>query len=261
MDFSRDELVRYSRQMIIPEFGEEGQRKLKQAKVLIAGAGGLGSPASYYLAAAGVGTLKIIDKDRVDLSNLNRQILHWTSDLDEWKSASGSRKLKNLNPHCSIEAVQAEITEENCAALAAGCSVIVDAMDNMGTRRLLNAASVKLGIPYIYGGVRQLDGMVTTFIPGRTPCLECVFPHRGQTQDAAQTPFPILGPVPGVIACIQAIEAIKLIAGIGELLNGRLLCFGGYEMSFREFKIAKDPECRVCGSRPPEGAVQAKSKS
>jgi molybdopterin/thiamine biosynthesis adenylyltransferase len=245
MVFSQEELQRYSRQMMIPEIGEEGQAKIKSAKVFVAGIGGLGSLSSYYLAAAGIGHLKIADKDKVDTSNLNRQIIHWTNNIGEWKSESGSQKLKNLNPHCSIEAVQIEIDETNCMDLIADCSIIVDAMDNMKTRRILNGASVKKRIPYIYGGVYQLDGMVSTFLPGQTPCLECVFPDdRPETSSA---PPGILGPVPGVIACIQVIEAIKIIVGIKGLLAGRLLSFCGFDMVFREFKIKKNPQCRVCG--------------
>jgi len=249
MELTREELLRYNRHIQIPEIGEEGQRKLKQAKVIVTGIGGLGSISSYYLAAAGVGCLKIVDKDRVDSSNLNRQIIHWTSDIGEWKTVSGSRKLSSLNPHILIEAVQAEITEGNCAALVGDCSVIVDAMDNMGTRRILNAVAVKKGIPYVYGGVHQLDGMAATFIAQESPCLECVFPEDREAAPAAPPP-PILGPVPGLIACIQSIETIKIILGMEGLLTGRLLCFCGYDMTFREFKISKDPDCPVCGRCP-----------
>ncbi len=244
MSFTQEELLRYSRQMMIPEIGEAGQKKIKEAKVFIAGIGGLGSISSYYLAAAGIGRLKIVDKDKVDYSNLNRQIIHWTNDIGEWKSNSAVRKLTSLNPNCSIEAVHAEVTEHNCAELIADCAVIVDAMDNMKGRRILNSASVLNNIPYIYGGVHQLDGLVSTFIPGRTPCLECVFP--GDHAESPQPPPAILGPVPGVISCIQAIEAIKIILGLGDLLTDRLLCFCGSDMTFREFKIVKDPDCPVC---------------
>jgi adenylyltransferase/sulfurtransferase len=249
MDLSGEEKLRYNRQLIIPEIGEEGQKKIKQAKVFIAGIGGLGSISSYYLAAAGIGHLKIVDRDKVDLSNLNRQIIHWTEDIGELKSESGLRKLKRLNPNSAIEAIHAEISEENCADLIGDCSVVVDAMDNMKTRRILNASAVRKGIPYIYGGVHQLDGMASTFIPGQTPCLECVFPSLGSQSDGP--PPGILGPVPGLIACIQAIETIKLIAGLGGLLTGRLLFFSGYDMTFREFKIPRDPSCSVCSGVGP----------
>ncbi len=247
MELKREEALRYSRQIMIPEIGEEGQHKLKQAQVFVAGIGGLGSISCYYLTAAGIGRLKIVDRDTVDYSNLNRQIIHWTKDIGEWKSTSGSRKLQNLNPHCSIEAIQVEITEENCTELVGECSIIVDAMDNMKTRRILNAVSVAKGIPYVYGGVHQLDGMATTFVPGETPCLECVFPEN--QSESNPTPPGILGPVPGLIACIQSIETIKIILGLQGLLKGRLLCFCGYDMTFREFKISRNPECPVCGEK------------
>jgi len=244
MEFTKEELSRYNRQMIIPGFGVEGQQKLKNAKVFIAGIGGLGSISSYYLAAAGVGYLKIVDKDSVDYSNLNRQVIHWTSNIGEYKSDSAYAKLKDFNPECAIEAVREEIREDNCESLIGDCSVIVDAMDNMPARKILNAVSVKKKIPYIYGGVHQLDGMASTFLPGETPCLECVFPDTGTMPSS--TPPPILGPVPGVVASIQSIETVKIILGFETPLTGRLLCFCGADMTFREFKIKKDPDCPVC---------------
>ncbi len=252
MELSKEELLRYNRQIIIPNIGEEGQQKLKKAKVFVAGIGGLGSISSYYLTAAGIGCVKIVDKDKVDCSNLNRQIIHWTEDIGEWKSSSGLQKLKHLNPNCAVEAIQAEITEHNCADLIGDCSIIVDAMDNMKTRRILNVASVRQGIPYIYGGVHQFDGMATTFIPGKTPCLECVFPDDRRVSDG--TPPGILGPVPGVIACIQVLEVVKILLGLGGLLTGRLLSFSGCDLTFREFKIGRDPECRVCGRKLEEAS-------
>jgi adenylyltransferase/sulfurtransferase len=245
MELTKEEQLRYSRQIMIPEIGEEGQKKIKAAKVFVGGIGGLGSISSYYLAAAGVGHLKIVDKDRVELTNLNRQIIHWTGDIGEPKAESGGRKLRSLNPNCSIEAVQAEITEDSASGLIGDCALIVDAMDNMRGRRILNAASIRLGIPYIYAGVHHLDGMVTTFIPGRTPCLDCVFP--ASDKETSSPPPGVLGPAPGLIACIQVIEAVKIILGMPGLLAGRLLSFSGYDITFREFKILKDPKCPVCG--------------
>ena len=244
MELTHEELLRYSRQTMIPEIGEEGQQKLKRAKVLVAGVGGLGSISSYYLAAAGIGHLTIVDKDIVECSNLNRQIIHWTEDIGEAKTQSAIRKLQKLNPNCSIRAIQAEITEDNCRELIGDCSIIVDAMDNMKTRRILNAASIKNNIPYIYGGVHHLDGLVSVFIPQKTPCLECVFPFDAAESDSA--PSGILGPVAGVISCIQSIETVKLILDFKDLLTGRLLCFCGYDMSFQEFKIEKKPQCPAC---------------
>jgi molybdopterin/thiamine biosynthesis adenylyltransferase len=177
---------------------------------------------------------------------LNRQIIHWTGNIGQWKTDSGIQKLQNLNPHCTIHAIQAEITEANCQSLIGDSSIIVDAMDNMNARRILNAASIKNGIPYVYGGVHQLDGMATVFIPGKTACLECVFPYN--ERESVQSPPGILGPVPGVIACIQSIETIKLILDFDDVLTGRLLCFCGYDMTFREFKINRNPQCPVCSN-------------
>jgi molybdopterin/thiamine biosynthesis adenylyltransferase len=247
MEFTREELLRYNRQIIIPEIGEDGQRKIRDASVFVAGIGGLGSISSYYLTAAGIGHLRIVDRDKVDYGNLNRQIIHWTSDIGEWKPVSAHKKLENLNPNCSIEAIREEITQDNFLTLIGDCSVIVDATDNMETRRLLNIASVKKRIPYIYGGVYEFDGMATTFIPGKTPCLECVFPFSASDSSAA--PPGILGPVPGVISCIQAIEVVKIILDLPGLLSGRLLCFSGSDMTFREFKIDINPDCSVCGKK------------
>jgi len=245
MELTQEELLRYKRQILIPGIGEAGQKKLREAKVFVAGIGGLGSISSYYLTAAGIGHLKIVDRDEVEYSNLNRQIIHWTDNIGEPKTQSGLRKLKSLNPHCDIEAIQEEITGENCEQLIGDCSIIVDAMDNMKTRRILNAASLAKRIPYIFGGVYQLDGMASTFIPGQTPCLECVFPYN--PSEGSSPPPGILGPAPGMIACIQVIEAVKLIVGLEGLLTGRLLSFCGNDMTFREFKIKRDPKCPVCG--------------
>ncbi len=244
MELSQEERTRYTRQIMIPEIGEEGQKKLKQARVFVAGVGGLGSISSYYLTAAGIGHLTIVDRDKVEGSNLNRQIIHWTGNIGDWKTDSGALKLRSLNPYCSIQAIQAEITEDNCESLVGDCAVIVDAMDNMKTRRILNRVSVRKGIPYIYGGVHQLDGMATVCIPGKSPCLECVFP--APEHEAPSAPQGILGATPGVIACIQSMETIKYILGFGELLTGRLLTFCGNDMTFREFKINRNPECPVC---------------
>ena len=193
-----------------------------------------------------MGHLKIVDKDKVDYSNLNRQIIHWVGDIGDFKSDSAFRKLSEFNPVSTIEAVQEEITEENCESLVGDCSVIVDAMDNMPTRKILNAVSVKKSIPYIYGGVHQLDGMVTAFLPGKTPCLECVFPDTGAA--SGTTPPSILGPVPGVVASLQSIETVKILLDFETPLFGRLLCFCGTDMTFREFKIKRDPECPVCSN-------------
>ncbi len=239
---SNDELTRYARQVIMPAIGEEGQEKIKRAKIFIAGLGGLGSISSYYLAAAGIGCLKIVDRDDVDLSNLNRQILHTTQDIGLPKTSSAEMKLRSLNPHVRIEAVQQEITAENIAGIVGDCSIIVDATDNMGTRKALSIASVKMKIPFIYGGVDGFNGMVTTFVPGETPCFHCIFPYEAKKRGT----IGVVGPAPGVVASIQAMEALKIILGIKGLLTGRLLYFSGVEMTFREIKLEKNPECGIC---------------
>jgi len=175
--FSAEEMERYSRQMMIPSVGREGQERLRAAKVCIAGAGGLGSVSAYYLAAAGVGRIRIVDRDRVELSNLNRQILHFTGDLCEPNVLSALDKLERLNPYCRVEAVETDINEGNVFELIGGCQVVIDALDNIRTRRALNLASVRSRIPLIYGGVEAFSGMASTFVSGETPCFECLFSH------------------------------------------------------------------------------------
>lgn len=239
---SSDEMLRYARQIIMPSIGEEGQEKIKRAKVFIAGLGGLGSISSYYLAAAGVGCLKIVDRDSVDVSNLNRQILHATQDVDTPKTSSAEAKLRSLNPYVRIEAIQQEINAENITDIVSDCSIIVDATDNMETRKALNIASVKMKIPFIYGGVDGFNGMATTFIPGETPCFQCIFPYETKKRGAPG----VIGPAPGVVASLQAMEALKLILGMKGLLAGRLLYFSGVEMTFREIRIERNPDCEIC---------------
>lgn len=239
---SKDELLRYARQIIIPAVGEEGQEKIKRAKVFIAGIGGLGSISSYYLAAAGIGSLKIADRDNVDTANLNRQIIHWTQDIGSPKTSSAEMKLRSLNPHTHIEAIQQEISAENVIDIVGDCSIIVDATDNIETRNALNIASVKMKIPFIYGGVDGFNGMVTTFIPGETPCFRCIFPYETKKGEI----IGVIGPAPCVVAALQAMEALKIILGMKGLLAGRLLYFSGVEMSFREIRIEKNPDCEIC---------------
>ncbi len=239
---TRDELARYARQIIMPSIGEEGQEKIKRAKVFIAGLGGLGSISSYYLAAAGVGCLKIADRDSVDVSNLNRQILHATQDVGAPKTSSAEAKLRSLNTYVRIEAIQQEINAANIMDIVSDCSIIVDATDNMETRKALNIASVKMKIPFIYGGVDGFSGMATTFIPGETPCFQCIFPYETKKRSAAG----VIGPAPGVVASLQAMEALKLILGMKGLLAGRLLYFSGVEMTFREIRIERNPDCEIC---------------
>ena len=237
-----DELKRYDRQIMIPGIGEKGQEKLKRARVVIAGGGGLGSPASIYLAAAGVGTIRIIDHDRVELSNLNRQVLHWDEDIGREKVNSAVEKLKRLNKGVEIEAVEETITEANISELVAGFDLIVDAMDNLPTRYLLNKAAIENNIPFFHGAVYGLEGRAMTIIPGRTACLGCVY--RGPIPEEK---FPVIGVTPAIIGCIQATEVIKYVTGIGKLLANRLLVYDGLNMKFTEMVVKKDPNCEHCG--------------
>ena len=241
---TREEMERYERQIMLYGFGEEGQAKLKRAKVFVAGAGGLGSPVSIYLAAAGVGTIRIVDHDKVELSNLNRQVLHWDENIGMEKADSAVAKLKKINPGVKIEAIAETITEANISQLVAGFDLIVDAMDNLPARYLLNKTALEKGIPFFHGAVYGFEGRVMTIIPGKTACLNCVY--RGAT--IPREKFPVIGVTPAVIGCIQATEVIKYIVGLGELLTNRLLTYDALEMTFVELKVNKDPNCEHCGN-------------
>jgi len=237
-----DELERYNRQLMIDEFGQEGQEKLKRARVFIAGAGGLSAPVSTYLVAAGIGMIRIVDHDKVEPSNLNRQVLHGEADIGRSKVDSATRKLKQLNQGVTIEAVEEIITETNVSRLVTGFDLIVDAMDNLETRYLLNKAALDQNIPFFHGAICGFEGRVMTIIPGETACLRCIY--RGVTATGI---FPVVGVTPAVIGCIQATEVIKYIVNIGKLLTNRLLVYDGLNMEFREFKVKKDPNCEHCG--------------
>jgi molybdopterin/thiamine biosynthesis adenylyltransferase len=239
------ELQRYDRQIMIYGFGREGQEKLKKTKAFIAGVGGLGSPVSIYLAAAGVGTLRIADHDVVDLSNLNRQIVHWEENIGKKKVESAHTKLKKFNSSIEIEPIPDTITEANVSQLVGDSDVIVDAMDNLPTRYLLNKTAIEKGIPFFHGAVYGFEGRVMTVLPGKTACLNCLY--HGAT--VPKVKFPVIGVTPAVIGCIQATEVIKYIVGLGELLTDRLLNYDALTMKFSEFKINKDPECDVCGKK------------
>jgi len=236
-----EECIRYARQIMIRGIGEAGQEKLKQARVIIAGSGGLGSPAAIYLAAAGVGTIRIIDHDKVELGNLNRQVLHWDKDIGRNKVDSAIEKLSQLNQSVRIEAVTSMITEANISNLVAGFNLIVDAVDNLPTRYLLNKAALDNNIPFFHGAVYGLEGRAMTIIPGKTACLSCVY--RGLIP---QEVTPVLGVTPAVIGCIQATEALKYILGIGKLLTNRLLVYDGLNMKFTELTVKRDPNCNYC---------------
>ncbi|MDI6639625.1 MAG: HesA/MoeB/ThiF family protein [Methanocellales archaeon] len=232
---------RYDRQMMISGFGEEGQRKLKRSRVFIAGAGGLGSTSSVFLAVAGVGHLKIVDDDRIELSNLNRQILHWNRDIGRAKVDSTKEKLSQINPDVAVEVVKTTMTESNVFDLVEGSNVIVDGMDNFPTRYLLNRVAVEKKILFVHGSIYGLEGRATTIIPGRTACLRCIFP-----ESPPPTRFPVLGATPGVIAVIQATEVIKYLTGIGRLLANRLLIYDGESMKFEEISVRRNPDCPDC---------------
>jgi adenylyltransferase/sulfurtransferase len=243
---TKKELERYDRQIMIPGFGAAGQEKLKKAKVFIAGAGGLGSPVAIYLAAAGIGTLRIADHDIVELSNLNRQVLHWDKDVGGKKVASAAAKLKKFNPDIRIETCAETITEANAAGLVGDSDMIVDAMDNLPTRYLLNRTAIQKNIPFFHGAVYGFEGRAMTIIPGKSACLNCLY-HGAIVPEEK---FPVIGVAPAVIGCIQATEVIKYIVGLGELLTDRLLNYDGLRMKFTEFSIKKDPGCEHCGKAP-----------
>jgi len=239
---TKGEMERYDRQIIVRGFGVEGQEKLKKARVFIAGAGGLGSAAATYLTAAGVGVIRLVDHDRVELSNLNRQVLHWDEDIGRSKVASAAEKLNQLNRGVEIEAIEEMITEANVSQLVAGFDLIVDAMDNLPTRYLLNKVAIEKNIPFFHGAVHGFEGRAITIIPGETACLRCVY--RGVIPEDK---FPVIGVTPAVIGCIQATEVIKYIVGVGQLLTNRLLVYDGLSMKFTEFRVKKDPNCEHCG--------------
>lgn len=241
---TREELERYQRQIIIAGFGEAGQERLKRARVFIAGAGGLGSPVAIYLAAAGVGTIRIVDHDKVELSNLNRQVLHWDENIGMAKTDSASAKLHKLNPGIEIEAISETITKDSVSQLVAGFDAIVDAMDNLPTRYLLNKTALEKDMPFFHGAVSGFEGRAMTVIPGRSACLNCLYHGASLPKEK----FPVIGVTPAVIGCIQAAEVIKYIVGLGELLTNRLLVYDALRMTFTELKIKRDPDCAHCGN-------------
>jgi molybdopterin/thiamine biosynthesis adenylyltransferase/rhodanese-related sulfurtransferase len=244
--------ARYSRHLLIPEVGEEGQLKLLDSKILLIGAGGLGSPASLYLAAAGVGRIGIVDADVVDESNLQRQIVHSTERLGEAKVDSAKRTVEALNPDVEVVAYKERLTSENIERiLADGWDVIVDGADNFPTRYLVNDASVWHDIPVVHGSIYRFEGQVTVFQPGAGPCYRCLFPAPPPPELAPScAEGGVLGVLPGVIGSLQANEALKLALGIGEPLVGRLLLFDALSGEFNEMKLRRDPDCPVCGEHP-----------
>jgi molybdopterin/thiamine biosynthesis adenylyltransferase/rhodanese-related sulfurtransferase/molybdopterin converting factor small subunit len=248
---TNDEIKRYSRHLIMPEVGVDGQRKLKAASILCIGAGGLGSPAAMYLTAAGVGRLGIVDFDVVDFSNLQRQILHGTPDVGRPKLASAKDRLNALNPNVQIDTYETALSSENALQLFEPYDVIVDGTDNFPTRYLVNDACVLLGKPNAYGSIFRFEGQASVFGVKDGPCYRCLYPEPpppGLVPSCAEGG--VLGVLPGIIGVIQATEAIKLVLGIGEPLIGRFLIFDALKMKFRELKLRKDPDCPVCGTHP-----------
>ena len=250
-ELTNDEIQRYSRHLILPEVGVEGQRKLKAGRVLCVGAGGLGSPAALYLAAAGVGTIGIIDFDTVDASNLQRQILHSTADVGRSKLLSARDRLSALNPGVKIETHETALTSANALEIFRDYDVILDGTDNFSTRYLVNDACVILGKPNAYGSIFRFEGQASVFATKGGPCYRCLYPEPpppGLVPSCAEGG--VLGVLPGVIGTIQATETIKLLLGGGATLVGRLLLYDAWNMRFRELKLRRDPECPVCGDHP-----------
>ena len=241
---TEDELTRYDRQIMIPGWGQHGQMKLKSATIIVAGAGGLGSPSSLYLAAAGVGHLIIVDKDVFELSNLNRQILGWQKDIGRKKAEAAAEKLQAINPDIQITPRVMEISQDNVVELLEKADLVVDAMDNWTTRFLLNKTCVDLNIPFIHAGVFGLYGQIMTIIPHKGPCLRCLLPET--PKDVGK--FPVLGATPGLFAMMQVMEALKIVVGTGEPLTGKMLLFDGSNMTITRINVSRRPDCPVCAS-------------
>ena len=250
-DFTEDQIKRYSRHIILPEVGGKGQKKINEAKVFLVGAGGLGSPCGYYLAAAGVGTIGVADSDVVDLSNLQRQILHCTPKLGCSKALSAKETMEALNPDVHVVTYEERLTPENVLDILKEYDIIVDASDNFPTRYLINDACVLLKKPLSHGSVFRFDGQATTIIPGEGPCYRCLFeepPPPGMIPSCQEAG--VLGVLAGVIGVVQATEVLKLILGKGQLLVGKLLLYDALGMDFRKVNIRRNPNCPICGDNP-----------
>jgi sulfur-carrier protein adenylyltransferase/sulfurtransferase len=249
--YTPEQLIRYSRHFLLPEVGEEGQAKLLQAKALLVGAGGLGSPAAYYLAAAGVGTLGIIDNDVVDISNLQRQILHANDRVGKPKVESAKQTLEALNPDVKVIPYQAKLTSENIMDILKDYDLVVDGCDNFPTRYLVNDACVLAGKPNVHGSIFQFEGQATVFYPGKGPCYRCLYPEPPPAEMAPScAEAGVLGVLPGLIGVIEALEAIKIILGKGDTLVGRLVHFNTLTMEINTLKLRRDPSCPLCGDNP-----------
>jgi molybdopterin/thiamine biosynthesis adenylyltransferase/rhodanese-related sulfurtransferase len=250
-ELDREEIFRYSRHLIMPEVGMEGQLKLKQARVLCIGAGGLGSPLALYLAAAGVGTLGIVDFDRVDFTNLQRQIIHRTQDVGRPKLESARDAILNINPNVEVVPFETRLTSQNALEIIRDFDIVADGTDNFATRYLVNDACVLSKKPNVYGSIFRFEGQASVFYAEEGPCYRCLYPEPpppGLVPSCAEGG--VLGVLPGIVGCIQAIETVKLILGKGHPLIGRLLLFDALGMKFRELKLRKNPECPVCGTHP-----------
>jgi adenylyltransferase/sulfurtransferase len=245
--FSPEEMTRYSRHLLLPEVGMSGQKKLQAARILVVGSGGLGSPIALYLAAAGVGKIGLVDFDAIDLSNLQRQILFSTIDVGKSKTKTAARRLKALNKSIKVVTHEVRIDSGNVLSILGGYDIVVDGTDNFATRYLLNDACVRVKKPYVYGSIFKFEGQASVFAPDKG-CYRCLFPampDQGVVPNCAE--IGVLGAVAGVIGCLQAVEAIKLVLGVGDTLSGRLLLFDAFTMSVSELPIARDPGCTVCG--------------
>jgi adenylyltransferase/sulfurtransferase len=251
VSLSAHEVARYSRHLIMPEVGLDGQKRLKAGSVLLIGAGGLGSPLALYLAAAGVGRIGLVDFDVVDFSNLQRQVLHGTPDVGRPKLHSARDRLQAINPEVRVDLYETRLTSANALAMFAPYDVVIDGTDNFATRYLVNDACVLLGKPNVYGSIFRFDGQASVFYPGRGPCYRCLYPEPpppGEVPSCAEGG--VLGILPGLIGCIQATEGVKLLLGQGSPLIGRLLLYDALQMSFREFKVRRNPQCPMCGDHP-----------
>ena len=251
MNFTDEQVTRYSRHILLPEVGGKGQKKIAQAKVLVVGAGGLGSPAAFYLAAAGVGTLGLIDADAVDLTNLQRQVIHFTPDVGRPKVLSAKEKIQALNPDVRVVTHEERLSASNALKIVREYDVVLDGVDNFPTKFLINDACYFADKPLIHGGILRFDGRVTTIIPKKSACYRCVFKHPpppglvASCQEAG-----VIGVLAGIIGTIQATEALKLILGVGRPLTDRLLDYDAKRTAFREIKIKRNPTCALCGEHP-----------
>ena len=249
--FTEERLERYSRHIILKEIGIEGQERFRDARVLIIGAGGLGSPAALYLAAAGIGTLGIADADTVDLSNLQRQIIHHTADVGKAKVVSAAEKMRAINPDVNVQSHQCLVSAGNIAALISGYDFVIDGTDNFAAKFLINDACILGGIPYSHGGILRFSGQTMTVLPGRSACYRCVF-GKPPPGDAVPTcsQAGVLGAIAGMLGTIQAAEALKYVAGAGDVLADALLTFDALKMDFRKVKLYRNRHCPVCGDSP-----------